>query len=143
VKLRMLIPFVVLVVACARSSHAPTSASASVAIAKNPASASDGGAVYAANCSSCHQPDGQGIAGAFPPLAGNPTVIGNPVAVITIVKDGLEGRLVVNGQPYSGIMPRWKHLLSDEQIADVVTFIRSSWKNNAPGVSIADVQSVK
>ena len=79
----------------------------------------------------------------FPPLAGNPSVTGNPIAVITIVKEGLEGRLVVKGQAYSGIMPRWKHLLSDEQIADVISYIRSSWKNDAPGVSIATVQSVK
>lgn len=70
-------------------------------------------------------------------------VTGNPLTVITIVKNGLEGRLVVNGQAYSGIMPRWKHLLSDEQIADVVSYIRSSWKNDAPGVSVRDVQSVK
>lgn len=133
----------VVLVACAKGAHAPNAASASAAIANNPASASDGGAIYAANCSSCHQSDGQGIAGAFPPLAGNPAVTGNPLAVITIVKNGLEGRLVVNGQAYSGIMPRWEHLLSDEQIADVVSYIRSSWKNGAPGVSVADVQSVK
>jgi nitrite reductase (NO-forming) / hydroxylamine reductase len=143
VKLTMVIPFLVLFAACARAAHAPSAASVSAAVAKNPASASDGGAVYSSNCSSCHQPDGQGIAGAFPPLAGNPTVTGNPLAVIAIVKDGLEGRLVVNGQAYSGIMPRWGHLLSDEQIADVITYIRSSWKNNAPGVSIAEVQSIK
>jgi mono/diheme cytochrome c family protein len=139
----MRIAFLLLLAACTRSSHAPSAASASAAIAQNPASASDGGAIYTANCSSCHQSDGQGIAGAFPPLAGNPTVTGNPVAVVTIVKDGLEGRLVVKGRAYSGIMPRWKDLLSDEQIADVISYIRSSWKNNAPGVSIADVQSVK
>ena len=135
--------FLVALVACAGGSRAPSAASASAAIANNPASASDGGAVYAANCASCHQSDGKGIAGAFPPLAGNPTVTGNPVAVIAIVKDGLEGRLVLRGQAYSGIMPRWRHLLSDEQIADVVSFIRSSWRNGAPAVSTAEVESVK
>jgi nitrite reductase (NO-forming) / hydroxylamine reductase len=143
VKLPATIPFLVLLAACARGAHSPNAASVSAAAAKNPASASDGAAIYVANCSSCHQPDGQGIAGAFPPLAGNPTVTGNPLAVITIVKDGLGGRLVVSGQAYSGIMPRWRHLLSDEQLADVITYIRSSWKNNAPGVSIAEVQSIK
>jgi mono/diheme cytochrome c family protein len=128
---------------CARGSHATTAASASAAIAKNPASASDGGAIYIANCSSCHQTDGKGVPGAFPPLAGNPLVTGNPVAVIAIVKDGLEGRVVVNGQAYSGIMPGWRGLLSDEQLADVITYIRASWKNQASGVSISDVRSVK
>jgi mono/diheme cytochrome c family protein len=128
---------------CAKGGHATAAASASAAIAKNPASASDGGAIYIANCSSCHQTDGKGVPGAFPPLAGNPVVTGNPVAVVAIVKNGLEGRLVVNGQAYSGIMPGWRGLLSDEQLADVITYIRGSWKNQASGVSISDVQSVK
>jgi mono/diheme cytochrome c family protein len=128
---------------CAKGSRSSAAASASAAAANNPASASDGGAVYVANCSSCHQTNGQGAPGAFPPLAGNPTVTGNPVAVIAIVKNGLDGRVVVNGQAYSGIMPRWKGVLSDDQIASVITYIRSSWKNHASGVSVAQAQAVK
>jgi mono/diheme cytochrome c family protein len=128
---------------CAKGAHETAAASASSAAAKNPASASDGATVYTANCSSCHQVNGEGVPGAFPPLAQNPTVTGNPVAVITIVKDGLSGRVVVNGKAYSGIMPRWKGVLSDEQIASAISYIRSSWKNDAPGVSVADVESVK
>jgi mono/diheme cytochrome c family protein len=128
---------------CAKSSHRPTAATVSAAAAKNPASASDGAVVYLANCSSCHQTNGQGVPGAFPPLAGDPIVTGNPAAVIAIVKNGLDGRIVVNGQAYSGIMPRWKGLISDEQIAAVATYIRTSWRNHAPGVSVSDVQSVK
>jgi nitrite reductase (NO-forming) / hydroxylamine reductase len=129
------------VAGCAKSVH--EAASESVSAQKNPASASDGAAVYLANCSSCHQPDGEGVPGAFPPLAQNPTVTGNPIAVITIVTEGLSGRLVVNGQAYSGIMPRWKGVLSDEQIASVISYIRSSWKNQASGVSVSDVTAVK
>ena len=128
---------------CTKGSQSSAAASASAAAANNPASASDGGAVYVANCSSCHQANGQGTPGAFPPLAGNPVVTGNPVATISIVKNGLEGRVVVNGQAYSGIMPRWKGVLSDEQIAAVITYIRSSWKNQASGVSVSQVQAVK
>ena len=129
---------------CAKSSQEKAAASASAAAAaQNPASASDGGAVYLANCASCHQANGQGVPGAFPPLAGNPAVTGNPVAVIAIVKGGLDGKISVNGRIYSGIMPRWRGVLSDDQIAAVVTYIRGSWKNQAPPVSLADVQSVK
>lgn len=128
---------------CAKGSQSSAAASASAAAANNPASASDGGAVYLANCSSCHQTNGQGVPGAFPPLAGNPVVTGNPIATIAIVKNGLDGRVVVNGQAYSGIMPRWKGVLSDDQIASVLTYIRSSWKNNASGVSVSQVQAVK
>jgi mono/diheme cytochrome c family protein len=128
---------------CAKSSNGSAAASASAAAAKNPATASDGAVVFLANCASCHQTNGEGVAGAFPPLSGNPVVTGNPAAVITIVKNGLEGRVSVNGEAYSGIMPHWKGLLSDEQIAAVVTYIRTSWKNHASAVSVADIQSVK
>jgi mono/diheme cytochrome c family protein len=70
-------------------------------------------------------------------------VTGNPTAVIAIVKNGLDGRIVVNGQAYSGIMPHWGGVLSDEQIAAVITYIRGSWHNQASGVSVAAVHAVK
>jgi mono/diheme cytochrome c family protein len=133
-----------LLAACAKSANdeAGNNAGASAA-ANNPASASDGAVIYDANCSSCHQTDGRGISGAFPPLAGNPVVTGNPTAVIAIVKNGLDGRVEVNGQAYSGIMPRWKGVLTDEQIAAAISYIRSSWHNQASGVSIAQVEAIK
>lgn len=131
------------VAGCARGSNSASASASASAAARNPASASDGGAIYLANCSSCHQTDGAGLTGAFPPLAGNPVVTGNPTAVIAIVKNGLDGRIVVNGQAYSGIMPHWGGVLSDGQIASVITYIRSSWHNRASGVSAADVQAVK
>jgi mono/diheme cytochrome c family protein len=131
------------VTACAKTSSSGQPASASAAIAQNPASASDGAVVYITNCSSCHQANGEGVAGAFPPLAGNPAVTGNPVAVIAIVKDGLNGKIVVNGTPYSGIMPPWGGLISDDDIAAVVTYIRSSWHNRASPVSLANVRAVR
>ena len=81
--------------------------------------------------------------GAFPPLAANPVVAGNPTAVIAIVKNGLDGRLIVEGAVYSGIMPRWGGVLSDEQLADVISYIRTSWKNQGKPVSISDVQAVR
>ncbi|HZY97346.1 MAG TPA: cytochrome c [Candidatus Cybelea sp.] len=132
-----------LVAGCTRGSNGASASASASAAARNHASASDGAVVYLANCSSCHQATGQGVAGAFPPLAGNPVVTGNPTAVIAIVKNGLDGRIVVNGQAYSGIMPRWKGVLSDEQIAAAITYIRSSWHNHAYGVSAADVLAVK
>jgi mono/diheme cytochrome c family protein len=132
-----------LLAACAKSSNGAAASASASAEAANPASASDGAVVYMANCSSCHQPDGEGVNGAFPPLAGNPVVTGNPTAVIAIVKNGLDGKVVVNGHAYSGIMPRWGGVLSDEQIAAAITYIRSSWHNRAAGVSVADVRAVK
>jgi mono/diheme cytochrome c family protein len=132
------------VAACAKGSNGASSqASASAAAAaQNPASASDGATVYLENCSSCHQTNGEGVSGAFPPLAGNPVVTGSPVTVIAIVKNGLEGKIVVHGNAYSGIMPAWNRQISDEQIAEVISYIRSSWNNNSGGVSLSQVQAV-
>ncbi len=129
--------------ACAKTTSSGASAFASAAIVQNPASASDGAVVYITNCSSCHQTNGEGVPGAFPPLAGNPTVTGNPVAVIAIVKHGIGGKIVVNASAYSGIMPPWEGLISDEDIAAVVTYIRSSWHNRASPVSLANVRAVR
>ncbi|MBV8344118.1 MAG: cytochrome c [Candidatus Eremiobacteraeota bacterium] len=137
------VALILLVAACAKSSNGASASASASAEAANPASASDGAVIYAANCSSCHQADGAGVSGAFPPLAGNPVVTGNPIALIAIVKNGLDGKVVVNGHAYSGIMPRWGGVLSDEQIAAAITFIRSSWHNRAAGVSVAQVRAVR
>jgi mono/diheme cytochrome c family protein len=140
--LLVLLALAIAFVGCARGSRTVSEAAASAA-AQNPASASDGATLYLANCSSCHQANGEGVPGAFPPLAGNPIVTGNSAAVIEIVKIGLQGRVEVNGAAYSGIMPRWKNLLSDDQIAAVISYVRGAWKNNAPAVSISDVRAIK
>jgi mono/diheme cytochrome c family protein len=143
VKILGMLPVLFLVAACAKSSNGANATASASAAARNPASASDGAVVYLANCASCHQANGQGMRGAFPPLSGNPVVTGSPAAVITIVKNGLDGKIVVNGEAYSGIMPRWKGVILDAQIAAVITYVRSSWHNHAPGVSVAEVHAVR
>jgi len=114
---------------------------AATAAASPPAQA--GQKIYDANCSACHGTDGAGRPGAFPPLAGNAMVTGSPEKVIAVVKDGLTGPTTVNGKAYSASMPAWKASLSDNQIAAVITYIRSSWGNNAGAVTEAQVRGVK
>jgi mono/diheme cytochrome c family protein len=128
----------------AGSSAAASAAATSAAsvVAQNGAAASDGATVFQANCSSCHQPAGQGIAGTFPPLAGNPVVTGDPKVVIHIVKFGLTGKVAVAGHDYNGIMPAWGAQLKNDQIASVITYVRSAWGNKASAVSPADVAGV-
>ena len=78
--------------------------------------------------------------GPFPPLANNPVVVGDPNNVINIMKNGLTGAIAVNGQTFNGTMPAWKSQLSTQNIADVITFIRSSLGNNhASAVTAAQV----
>ncbi|MBV8750864.1 MAG: cytochrome b N-terminal domain-containing protein [Candidatus Eremiobacteraeota bacterium] len=107
------------------------------------ATAGAGASVYTNNCAGCHNATGAGQPGVFPPLAGNEVVLGDPVKVITIVKDGLNGPIKVKGQNYNGQMPPWKGTLSDKQISDVITYIRSSWGNKASAVTEKQVTAVK
>jgi ubiquinol-cytochrome c reductase cytochrome b subunit len=122
----------------ANNANAPTGGSAPTAQAAN------GAKVFSANCSSCHGAQGQGVPGAFPPLANNPVVTGDPNKVVGILLGGLHGSITVAGATYNGQMPAWKGTLSNSDIADVITYIRSSLGNNkASAVSTAQVSGYK
>lgn len=86
-----------------------------------------GKAVFGQNCAACHQPDGKGIVGAFPPLAGADFFNADPKRAIDIVKNGKSGQITVNGSPYNGVMPALG--LSDEDVANVLTYVSHSWGN--------------
>ena len=103
-----------------------------------------GAKIFAANCASCHGTAGQGTSGTFPPLAHNSDVTGDPTKVVHTVLYGLSTPITVNGAKYSGAvaMPAWKGTLSNGDVADVVSYIRSSWGNTATPVSAADVAKV-
>jgi mono/diheme cytochrome c family protein len=123
---------------------APPSTSESNGGGKAAASAHAGQSVYQTNCSSCHGASGGGTPGAFPPLAGNPFVTGNAPDVIKVVLNGLHGSISVNGQTYNGQMPPWKATLSNKDVADVVTYIRTTLgTNHASPVTEADVAKLK
>jgi mono/diheme cytochrome c family protein len=99
-----------------------------------------GAQIYSTNCASCHQAQGQGIPGTFPPLAHNSFVTGNPQPVIATILDGRTGAITVNGKSYNGSMPAWKSQLSKADIAKVATYIRTSWGNHASKVTTAQVK---
>lgn len=84
------------------------------------APAADGKTLFAKNCAACHQASGKGIPGAFPALAGNAFVQGAPDDVATVL---LKGR---------GGMPDFSGSLDDAEIAQVLSYVRSSWGNSAP-----------
>ncbi|HSW50016.1 MAG TPA: cytochrome c [Bryobacteraceae bacterium] len=89
--------------------------------------------VYA-NCAACHQADGKGVEGVYPPLADSSFVNGPPEQLIRIVLHGLNGPLTVHGKTYNGEMPAWGQL-PDNQIAAVLTYVRASFGNGSPAVS--------
>ncbi len=103
----------------------------------------NGKALFGENCASCHQANGQGLPGTFPPLAKNPYETGDPAKVIHTVKDGLSGPIKVNGQTYNGQMPAFKGQLKDAEIAAIITYERSAWGNKASAVTAAQVAKVK
>lgn len=98
--------------------------------------------LYMSTCASCHQANGQGLPGQFPPLAESSWVTGDPETVIRIVLLGLTGPVEVQGTVYNGVMPAQGHL-NDEQIANVVSYVRTNFGNDAGEVDPALVAEVR
>lgn len=96
-------------------------------LAASSASAADGATLFKQNCSACHQAEGQGIPGAFPALAGNKFVQGEPKAVAAVLLNGRGG------------MPNFREDLSNEDVAAVLTYVRTAWGNSAPPLDAATV----
>jgi mono/diheme cytochrome c family protein len=88
--------------------------------------------IYTQRCQACHQPDGRGQAGLFPPVIDSEWVVGPEETVIRILLNGMQGPVEVAGQSYNGVMPPWRDQLSDQEIAAVITFIRQ-WETNEAG----------
>lgn len=98
------------------------------------AAKADGAALFASLCAACHQANGQGLPGVFPPLAGSEWVQGQPATVAAILLHGVNGTLTVKGVPYRGAMPAFGAQLSDDEIAAVLSHIRAQWGNSAAAV---------
>ncbi len=99
--------------------------------------------VYMQTCFACHLPNGVGMAGVFPPLAKSDYLMADRERAIRIVLKGLSGKVTVNGTAYNSAMPPQQDALTEEQIADVLTYVTNSWGNSAPAYTIDDVRRVK
>jgi len=83
------------------------------------------------------------MAGVFPPLAGSEWVTGKAEVPIAIVLHGIQGEITVKGAKYNGVMTAWAAMFSDQEVANVVTYIRSQWGNKASAVTAAQVTAVR
>lgn len=102
-----------------------------------------GARLYLQHCAACHGHDGRGHAPYLPPLAGNPTTVDeNPVSLINVTLNG-SARIVVQGMPDAYRMPQFRVMLNDQQIADVLTFIRRGWGHAAGGVTPQAVKKLR
>lgn len=102
---------------------------------------------YTQICATCHQANGMGVPGAFPPLAGSEWVNGSEERVIRILLHGLVGPVTVNSVTYNGVMTPFGlgsgYNWNDQRIADVLTYIRSEWGNTGSPITAEQVTAVR
>jgi mono/diheme cytochrome c family protein len=95
--------------------------------------------VYLSNCASCHQKTGEGLEGAFPPLAQSDYLLADKKRAIQIAANGMDGPITVNGVDYDAMMA--SQGLSNEDVKEVVNYVLNSWGNEGGEVTIADVEA--
>src|SRR5690625_190313 len=101
-------------------------------------SVSDGEAGYKTHCQACHQADGKGLPGAFPPLADNDHIIGDSDYLVSNILTGRSGELVVNDVTYNGVMPPMSYL-TDQEVADIIAYVTHTWGNSEDAVTVEQV----
>ena len=105
--------------------------------------ATPGERLYVQHCAACHGHDGKGSAPYLPPVAGNPTMVDdNSASLINVTLNG-SMRIVLQGMPDAYRMPQFRILLNDQEIADILTFMRRGWGHAAPAVTAEAVKKVR
>lgn len=110
------------------------------------ATPSAGEAMYQQRCMSCHQANGEGLPGTYPPLAGSEyATAANPGVPARIVLNGISGPIEVKGTTYNNLMPAYGVgiQMTDDEVASLLTYVRSSWGNAASPVTAADVAAAR
>jgi mono/diheme cytochrome c family protein len=108
-----------------------------------PAQMADGERLYKGACVACHEIDGSGAPRIYPPLPGNANLqSADPLSALRIILDGAE-TVTTPRAPNKGSMPAYAAKLSDQEIADVATYIRNSWGNAAPAVTPSQVKNAR
>jgi len=97
--------------------------------------------IYAKTCLPCHQADGSGVPGLNPPLRNSPYVNGEPAKLIGIVINGLSDGVQINDEDYTNPMPPFGKALNDNDIADVLTYIRNNFGNKATAMTADQVKA--
>ena len=97
-----------------------------------------GQVLFAGTCSTCHQANGQGLEGVFPPLAKSSMLKDDPKRIIDIMLHGLTGPITVNGKDFNSVMPPMAQL-TDDEVANIGTYVLNSWGNAGGRIEKADV----
>ena len=101
-----------------------------------------GSKIYFSYCSSCHQMNGEGDGNRFPPLVQSDWVNGDRTRLIEVILKGLEGPITIRGKAYNNSMPSHK-FLSDNEIAQVLNYVRKTFNNNNDSITAAQVMEVR
>ena len=101
-----------------------------------------GEALFAGTCSTCHQAQGQGMPGVFPPLAGSDYIAADPKRVPSVILHGLVGKVTVNGKEYNSNMPPMSQL-TDDEVANISTYVLNSWGNPGGHVTKAEAAALR
>ena len=101
-----------------------------------------GQVLFAGTCSTCHQPDGKGMEGVFPPLAGSDYIKANPKRLPEIILHGMVGPVKVNGKDYNSNMPPMSQL-TDDEVANIGTYVLNSWGNPGGQVTKAEAAAAR
>ena len=145
-KLMLLVLTLALLSACGGNKNNSGNAEKSVITqpdnAQKSAEIPPGKKVYDSVCLVCHMADGSGVPGMHPPIIESDFVNGEADTLIGIVLHGIKGKLEVKGEVYNSIMPPQANL-TDQQIADVLTFVRSNFGNSAGPITPEEVQKVR
>lgn len=103
----------------------------------------DGKRVFTQICSACHQGNAMGLPGAFPPLAMSDYLNADPKRAISIVLHGLSGKITVNSTGYESVMPALGQQLSDDEIANVLTYVLNNFNNKGGTISASEVKAAR
>lgn len=137
----------VVITACGGKKETEESASATEApkaLAEQPVAdqVHPGKKIYSQYCIVCHMADGKGIENMNPPLIQTEWVLGDKERLVKVVLNGLSEKIEVNGVTYQGVMPNHSYL-SDKDIADVLSYVRSSFGNDAPAITTDEVATIR
>lgn len=130
------------IMACGGAGDQKAADTATIQTAATATTASAGEQLYQQRCITCHQANGEGIPGTYPPLAGSEYAGAvSPAAPIRIVLHGLQGPITVKGTTYNSLMPPFGVgvVMTDEEVATLLTYVRSSFGNSASAVTAAEV----
>lgn len=105
-------------------------------------SMTNGKAIYTKYCLTCHQVDGYGVQNMNPPLIKTTYVLGDKTTLVSILQNGFKERVEINDDTYSNVMPAFDYL-KDQEIADVLTYVRNSFGNKASAVTLKEVTTIR